>query len=107
MRRITFKIDGEIIPIIVGEDEDAKKKLREYLGVKRLPNGTEPVENHVITPEEMTKPELTITIKSEQQMLEKIEAFIQKQPDMGHGWVHVRDLVKRNIFHMQEVLSKL
>lgn len=105
MRRITYKIKDEEITVTVNEDEDAKAKIREQLGVGRLPNGATMVSNVLIPLEELTKKELRGFIKEESKRHARFVEACKRNPDMGKGWPFVRDQIKATLERANTLLE--
>ena len=97
IRKITLNLKGENYSFIVEEDEDAKKKLREHLGLKRLPNGVEMVENKLIPLEELSKEDLQKFVDKEKLRHARFEKAIKEGSCSGIGWAMVAKTMAKNI----------
>lgn len=107
MRKFTFSVKGEEHCVIVSEDEDSRKALREKLNLKRLPNGVEVLENREVKYSEMTAEEIAPILNSEKERLSAIKQFIKDFPTMGPGWPLVAKSIAKNIREMEkEILKK-
>lgn len=97
LKRITFNVCGETHVVVVDDDEDAKKVLREKLGLSRLPNGVEKTSIVDVKLQEMTKPELELFIGREIPRYERLASYCERFPDMGPGWALARNNCKKDL----------
>lgn len=107
-RRITFKMkNGDEHSVIVDEHEDSRKMLREDLGVKRLPHGTEAIKNIVIPIPELAAKDIRPLLKAEKARHKRVARVAEESPDLGAGWPFVRDLIAKDIELMEDRLAEL
>lgn len=104
-RRIEFQVKDDVHVVVVNPDEDAKKILRERLGVNRLPNGVKVLSNKKLPYSEFSVTELNQLLESEQKYYNSIVVFLKQYPDAGKGWYFIRDLVAKHISEIKEAIQ--